>query len=186
MIIQIIYSVFLGAWRRAFGCDGWGLPILKNRFFLHLIGFCVTFPTLMFYGYSWIHSLLATVCLFGLYWAIGHGPAFDMSRGGEPDKEMIKRYKKYFWNNWCEYIVPIKYWYGFGYDFLWMFFRYELPALLIGLILSNTYICFAGLTTSLIYAICWGMKDNGVLKKIGPTELAEIVAGVVTGFLLLA
>lgn len=183
-MIQILFSIFLGAWRRAFGCDGWGLPILKNRFALHIIGFVGTFLALFFIGYSWLHSILAGLILFGWYFSVGHGTAFDMSRDGYPDAKLLKRYKKYFWNSWCEYIVPINSWYGFGYDFLWMFFRYELPALALSIILCNIYIAFAGLTTAIAYAICWGMNDNGALKKMWPTQLAEIITGVVTGLLL--
>lgn len=184
MIIQILYSIFLGAWRRAFGCDGWGLPILKNRFALHVIGFLGTFLALFFCGNGWIKSCIAGGVLLGWYFSVGHGPAFDMSRDGYPDSKLLKRYKKYFWNSWCEYIVPISGWYGFGYDFLWMLFRYELPSIVLAIILSNPYVAFAGFGATLAYAICWGMKDNNLLKKIYPTQLAEIITGVITGFLL--
>lgn len=184
MIIRIIYALFLGAWRRAFGCSGWHLPILKNRFCLHLIGFTVTFLALLFCGYHWFQSIVAGLCLFGFYWALGHGPAFDMARDGEPDEKLLKRYKGYFWNKWCEFIVPKESWYKFGYDFLWMLFRYELPAILVAIILLNPFMLLAGFITTLAYAICWGLKDHDLLKKFGPTQLAEILAGISTGLLL--
>lgn len=184
ILITVLYSLFSGWWRRCFGSDGWELPVLKNRFVQHLIGSVAGLGALYFCGYSWIRCVLAVGVLQGWYWAVGHGPAFDMSRAGYPDETLLKRYKKYFWNKWCEYLVPVQSWYGFGYDFLWMLFRYGCPAFVLSIILWQPYIAFAGLTTTIIYALCWGFEDHKVLKKFGPTELAEILAGVVTGLLL--
>ena len=181
-LVRLTYPVFLGIWRRWFGG---GLDFLPdNRALKHIVGFCVGSIILWLYGYTIIQVLLAMITLQAFYWAVGHGPAFDMSRDGYPNEELIKRYKKYFWNKWCEFLVPKKYWYGFGYDFLWMLFRYGLPAGIISLILWQPYIAFGGLTTSLTYAFCWAINDNIGLKKIGPTGLAEIITGFITGLIL--
>ena len=182
-LVRLTYPIFLGIWRRWFGG---GLDFLPdNRALKHIVGFCVGSVVLWLYGYTIIQVLLAMITLQAFYWAVGHGCAFDMSRDGYPDKEMIKRYKKYFWNKWCEFLVPKKFWYWFGYDFLWMMFRYGIPAGIISLILWQPYIAFGGITTSLTYAFCWSLSDRGKLGKwFGATGLAEIITGFITGLLL--
>lgn len=183
LIKWLLYPMFLSCWRRWFGG---GFDFLsQNRFIQHCVGFIVGSCLLWLYGYSIIQVLLTMLILQGFYWAVGHGPAFDMSRQGYPDETMLKRYKRYFWNEWCEFLVPKKYWYGFGYDFFWMLFRYSIPAVLMSLVLWQPYIMFSGIITSFIYAICWGIHDNIGLKKIGPTGLAEFITGFVTGLLLM-
>lgn len=184
ILIILFYPLFLGIWRRAFGCDCWNIPVLKNRFVLHIIGFLVAVGACYGLGYHWIQCLLLGGVLQGLYWALGHGPAYDMSRGGYPDAEMIKRYEKFFWDKWCKFLVPKYSWYGFGYDFLWMMFRYGLPACLMAIVLLNPYVAGCGIATTLIYAICWSLQDKGKLHHLFATELAEILAGVCTGILI--
>lgn len=184
MTLSIIYGLFLGLWRRAFGNDGFGIPILRNRAVLHIIGFTACFMVLWYKGSGWITACLCAGILQGLYWAPGHGPAFDLSRGGQPDEKMIKRYKKAFWNKWCEWLVPESAWYGFGYDFLWLAFRYELPALLLAIIARSYPVAFAGGCVALAYAIGWALFDKGKLKRLSGTELAEYVSGFITGFML--
>lgn len=185
LFIKIGFCIWLSIWRRAFGCDCWNIPVLKNRFVLHIIGGAVAFVVCLALGYTWWQGIAFASILQGLYWALGHGPAYDMSRGGKkPDEKMLKRYKQFFWNKWCEFLVPKDSWYGFGYDFLWMMFRYGLPACLMGIVLLNPFIAFCGLTTTIIYAICWSLYDKKKLKHLFATELAEIITGFVTGLLI--
>ena len=95
-------------------------------------------------------------------------------------EETIKRYKKKFWNKWCEFLVPKKAWYGFFYDFLWMFFRYELPAILVAIILLNPFFLLAGLTSAMAYAFGWALSEH---KKTNPV-LSECFSGFFAGLLL--
>ena len=182
MMTTILYGLFLGFWRRWFGGGLDRLP--DNRFVQHIIGFTACFLVLWYKGSGWVLSLICAVVLQGLYWAPSHGPAFDLSRGGQPDEKMIERYKKVFWNKWCEFLVPKSSWYGFGYDFLWLMFRYELPALLISALIFNLTFAFAGYTTAIIYAVCWALFDKNKLKHLSGTELAEYISGFLTGVLL--
>jgi len=182
--MTILYAIFLSVWRRWFG-GGWKDKLPTNRFLQHLIGGSVAFSVLYLSGYNWWQSLLACVVLQALFWSIGHGAAFDMSRGGYPDEKTIKRYKEYFWNKWCEFLVPQQYWYGFGYDFLWMMFRYGLPAILISVILLNVWFSFSALTVPMIYAISWSLSDRGKLKRLTAVALSEFIVGFTTGILLL-
>ena len=80
--------------------------------------------------------------------------------------------------------MPAESWYGFGYDFLWMLFRYGLPACLMALILLNPYVIGCGMATAMAYAVCWSLYDKGKLHSLYATELAEFVAGFLTGVLL--
>lgn len=176
-MINLFYTLFEAGWRRAFGSGNF------NRFVLHIINILATGFVLWCYDISWWQIVPATLVFEFWYFSVGHGPAFDISRDYPPSGEMIARYKKYFWNKWCEFLVPVQYWYEFGYDFLWMFFRYELPAIVISVLTLNIWFLFAGLAVTLIYSICWSFHDRGKIKH--PTEWAEIFTGLVSGFLLL-
>lgn len=179
VFLKILYPVLEGVWRWFFGCS-----IIK-RFVLHVINVIATSFVLWYCGIS-LFIVAPVVAIYeAFYWSVGHGPAFDMGRGGKPDEEMIKRYKKYFWNKWCEFIVPEEYWYTFGYDYLWMFFRYEIPAILISTLLLNFWFAFAGFAVSTIYAICWSLSDKDELHGHRATRVAEILSGFVSGLLLI-
>lgn len=177
-MIKFLYSVFEACWRRAFGSGDF------NRLILHIINVIATLFVLWYLGYSLLQNILVVSLYEAFYWSVGHGPAFDMGRGGKPDEEMIERYKKYFWNKWCEFLVPKEYWYTFGYDFLWMMFRYEIPAAIIAVILCSPFFSLAGLFVSSIYAACWTLQDREKLKRLTATEVAEIISGFITGILL--
>ena len=86
--MSLIYALFCGCWRRWFGGGFDRLP--NNRFLQHIIGFTGACVALWFCGYNWIQIVLAGLVLQGLFWAPGHGAAFDLSRGGKPDEKMIK------------------------------------------------------------------------------------------------
>ena len=185
IVIGLLYPLFLASWRRCFGSNGWDLPILKYRAVQHIIGGVVAFGVCLVLGYTWWQSLAFAGVLQGLYFSLGHGAAYDMSRGGnKPDEKTIKRYKQFFWNKWCEFLVPKDSWYGFGYDFLWMLFRYGLPALLMSVIILKPSVAMCGLSTALCYAVCWSLYDKGKLKYLYSTELAEILMGFFTGLLI--
>ena len=181
--LQCIYPVFLGAWRRWFGSDGWKYKIFNIRFLKHVVGFLACFGYVWAF-YTWWQGIVAGAVLQGLFWAVGHGPAFDSARDKNPSAETIARYKKYFWNKWCEWLVPKDGWYGYFYDFLWLFFRYELPAILIAVVLLNWWFLAAGFVVAMIYNICWALFDKKKLKSLGATEVSEILVGIATGFLL--
>ena len=183
-MLSLLFGLFEAGFRRCFGNDGWNLPIIKYRVVQHIIGFLGASIALWLCGYHWIQIIACAGVLQGLYWAPGHGASFDLSRGGYPDEKMIKRYKKAFWNKWCEWLVPESAWYGFGYDFLWLAFRYELPALLLAIISRSYPVAFSGVFVALAYAIGWALFDNGKLKRLSGTELAEYASGFITGFLL--
>ena len=184
-MLEIVSGCFFSVWRRMFGSDGWNIPVLSNRFVEHVIGFLGASCFLLLKEYHWAQSLCASLALQALYWAPGHGPAFDMSRDGSPDKKMLERYDNYFWNKWCEFLVPKTNWYQFGYDFVWMLFRYGLPAALVSIILLSPYFAFAGVLTCLVYSICWSFKDCGIIKN-SPTAIAEYIVGFISGFLIVS
>ena len=181
MIIRILYSLYLGFFRRWFG--GGFDKLWDNRAFQNCLNVIVTSIVLYLTGKNIYVAILGGLALQFLYFCSAHGPAFDVARDYPPSEEKIKRYKKYFWNKWCEFLVPKQSWYRFGYDFLWMFFRYELPSILISILLWNIWFSFAGLAVTLIYSICWSFYDRG--KTNHPTARAEVFVGFITGLLLL-
>ena len=184
-MIALLTGVFMSFWRRMFGSDGWNKPVIKNRFVQHVIGFVCVVIALIVSDYHWAQASCAALVLQFLFWAPSHGPAFDMSRDGSPDKKMLERYDNYFWNSLCEFLVPKTEWYNFGYDFLWMLFRYGLPSAVVSIILLSPYFAFSGVLTAFVYAICWSLKDIGIIKK-SPTAVAEWIVGFIVGFLIVS
>lgn len=174
-----LFGIFESLWRSAFGSGNF------NRTILHIINIAVTIFCFWFVGISWMRILFAVPAFEFLFWSLGHGAAFDIGRSGYPDEETIKRYDKFFWDKWCKIIVPKQNWYGFWYDYLWMCFRYMLPALLVSIIIGNVYFGYSGFLIATIYALCWNLYDIGKLKKMSPTELAEYLSGFISGFLIL-
>ncbi len=181
MFYQLILCIWTAIWRRLFGSD-FKIPLIGSRAFQHGMNFAVMVFAFWMMQYEWCRVISTPIVVEFYYWAVGHGPAFDMGRAGKPDDALIARYKKYFWNSWCEFLVPEAYWYGFGYDLLWMEFRYALPAILASIVLGNLYFVFAGLSVPLIYAACWALYDRKKIKH--PTELAEVLSGFVSGLFL--
>ena len=175
--MSILFGIFEGIWRRFFGSGNF------NRAILHIINILTTSLYLWYIDIHWIRIIVIVPIFEFIFWSLGHGGAFDIGRSGYPDDETIKRYERFFWDKWCKFIVPEESWYGMWYDFLWMTFRYGLPALLISLIMGSWLFGYTGFGVATIYAICWNLHDKG--KTTRPTEWAELFSGLITGFLLI-
>lgn len=215
VIMKSLFCLFESFWRRWFGggFDSKKYPILNERYIQHICGALVMFLSLFLFCdfdkmkfLNWLipnfvenhfqfwATIYITIIIEGLYWSRSHGPAFDMSRGGKPGKKMIERYKKEWWNKICEFFVPENQWYGFGYDLLWMGFRYTCPLVLLTPIFGWN-ILMLGVLVTLIYGFCWSFYEkcpkifeNKYLNKLyieGPTELAEYIVGFVSGYFLM-
>lgn len=182
-IIGIIYAIYESFWRRWKGTGGNG-KWYYNKLLKMFINLFMTFGLLLYLKNGWIIPLIATLVYQFLYWTQAIGPARDIGRQGKPDDDTLRRYKEKFWNKWCEWLVPKSAWYGYFYDFLWFFFRYEIPSILISIILLNPLFLLAGLFASLSYVFGWSMEEHGKLKKICGTELAEYLNGFFAGLLL--
>ena len=62
-----------------------------------------------------------------------------------------------------------------------MFFRYELPAILVAIILLNPFFLLAGLTSAMSYAFAWALHDNKGKNPI----ISEYMSGFFAGLLLI-
>lgn len=174
--MSILFAIFEGIWRRAFGSGNF------NRAILHIINVVATIFVLSYIGISWWRVVVVAPVFEFLFWSLGHGGAFDIGRSGYPDEETIKRYERFFWDKWCKFLVPKDCWYLYWYDYLWMMFRYGLPAILVSFFLSSWLFGYCGFGVATTYAICWSLYDKGKTKY--PTELAEIISGLIVGFLV--
>lgn len=175
-MVRILFAIFESGWRRVFGSGNY------NRVILHIINVLATSLYLWDKDIPLIKVAFVVPVFEFFYWSVGHGSAFDIGRDYPPSEKTITRYKKYFWNKWCEFLVPKKLWYGFGYDFLWMMFRYGIPAVVVAIILENFWFSFSGIIVAFTYAVCWSLYDMGKIKS--PTALAEYVAGFFSGLLI--
>lgn len=177
-MIQLLYCIFLGFWRRLFG-GGFKYPVIKYRLVQHIIGFLAAVGICWYNGYHWIQCLLFAGVLQGLYWARSHGCCFDFGRGQPPD---IKRYDQLWYWKYVRKLIPEKEWYGEQCDFILMAVRYTLPAILCGAILLNVPMIFMGVVLSCVYALMWDMHDWWGLK--GPTSTSEYIVGFTTGLFI--
>ena len=176
--MTLLYDLFEAIWRRCFGNDGWGIPVLRNRSIQHIIGFLGASITLWVCGYHWIQIIACAGVLQGLYWAKSHGICFDYGKG-EVD---LNRYEKMLSWRLIRKYIPEKYWYEYASDFILMATRYTLPAILMAVILLKPQIALLGLIVGGTYAFFWALYDVGLTKR--PTELAECVVGFLTGLFL--
>lgn len=178
-MMKLLYTIFMGAWRRAFGSDGWDLPILKNRFVLHVLGFLATFSLCMFSkGFNWYTSTWIAVWI-QIFWALGHGSCYDCGKGGKPDAKMLKRYEKMVGYKLVCKIFPEDKWYTFGFDFILLAIRYTYPIIPICL-MFNPALLTIGLVISALYGMyryCDFMRNHKWLD-------VEIWAGLVTGLFI--
>lgn len=176
-MLQLIYPVFLGAWRRWFGG---GLPKLPdNRLLEHVIGF-IGFVSVMLLEHVniWI-ALICGAIFQGLFWARGHGAFFDFGHG-EVDES---RYEEVWYWKYVKEYIPEDMLYTYPCDYLLMTIRYTLPAIPLAILLLNPLMLMAGIVTAGVYALCWTFYDLKLTKV--PTEIAEVVTGVIIGLMLL-
>lgn len=131
-------------------------------------------------------TAIAVTIVEGLHWSLGHGPYFDLGRGGIPDEKMKKRYNKMFYHYILDWCFPEEEKYGTFYDFCGMLLRYTWPLLLLWVVPSyNLSVSVLGELIAVAYAVCWVAKDKKLLKKLGATELGEYIAGGLTGLFLM-
>lgn len=178
MALIFCFAIYQGLFRRLFGSDC-SVPLVGNRFFQHIFNFVVCCTTLYCFGVVWWQSVPAITIYEFIYWARSHGFCYDFGHGQPPD---VKRYEQIWWWKFVKKIMPESVWYSFTCDFICMVIRYSLPAILIGVILWNIPAMFMGLILSCGYAFMWLLYDWGFVKN--PTEIAELIAGFVSGLLL--
>ena len=173
----LIYGFFEGAWRSCFGCDGWGLPILKYRFVQHIINFLAVFFALKFADYSYIQCILFGVVLQGLMWSRSHGDYFSIFSTA-PDEGRIK------WIDWVlKKIYGVGGYYNFKGNFTGMLLRYTAPAILLSIIVLSPYFWICGLLVPVIYTVCWWLYDRGVYK-LPAYHVAEAIMGFEVGLFI--
>lgn len=176
--MPLLYALYEGWWRRFKGTASTG-KWYTSKWFKTILNIAITLGVLVC-SHHWLQAIIGTLAFQFLFWTQAIGGALDIGRDYPPSKETIKRYKKKFWNKWCEFLVPKQAWYGYFYDFLWMFFRYELPAILVAIVLCNPYFFLAGLTSAMSYAFAWALHDNKGKNPI----IAEYLSGFFAGLLL--
>ena len=136
--------------------------------------------------------IMASVFQFQ-FWSRGHGPAFDMGRGGlDISEELYDRYHREVWSKLPDKVIPEEHWHGFFYDFVWMWSRYTYGALFMVPFFWSFYICWLGLIITAVYALSWTIneKDNWLFKYFphdyvaSGTNLGEVLGGFLTGVFL--
>lgn len=182
VFLSLIYGLLGGVWRRGFGCDFWNIPVLKIRAVQHALAAGTLFALFYFFkNMSFFVSLYTIVVIQGVFWAGGHGAAFDMSRGGLPDDTLMRRYNAVWFAPVVNFLVPKAMWYGFGYDMLWMALRYTWPCVLL-IPVFGLSVMLLGIAAALIYAVCWSLSECRELPyKLQPTQAAECIVGALVG-----
>lgn len=177
--MKYIYPFFMALWRDLFGKGGYDLPVLKNRFVEHILGFLATF-SFCFFGKDIVWYWSAWIAVWvQIYWALGHGACYDLGTSGKPDEKMIERYQKMVGYKLVCKIFPENRWYGFGFDFVLLTIRYTYPLIPI-CFWFNPCLLTLGLIVSALYAIyryCAFVREHRLLD-------VEIWAGFFVGLFI--
>lgn len=169
-VINCLFVVFESVWRRAFGDDGFNLPILKHRITLHLLNVAALFGYLFYMKNFNIYSCVYCVTVIQwLFYTRTFYAGFDMGHSYPPTDAEIKAYG--IIGRILEKIFPQNKWYKRGFDFTYMTIRYTYPLALI-VYWFNPLILLVGLIVACGYAIGWHFKPFGMV-----TELGEFVMG---------
>nr|DAM08009.1 MAG TPA: hypothetical protein [Caudoviricetes sp.] len=190
-MLTIINGLWWALLRRWFGGMLENYPILKNRgiqttvMMLSMLPFFVDGNSNFM---CWVAGLSIISWLQFVEISSGHGPIFDVSRGGNtPSEESVARYHKMWGFKILCRIFPESARYGFLFDFILLTIRYTLPMLPLAFI-SWGYVLI-GLAVAPVYAFCWTLFERDSLLVCdlpeslnGPTKLAEAIWGFIFGF----
>lgn len=189
-MLTIINGLWWALLRRWFGGMLENYPILKNRgiqttvMMLSMLPFFVDGNSNFM---CWVAGLSIISWLQFVEISSGHGPIFDVSRGGNtPSEESVARYHKMWGFKILCRIFPESARYGFLFDFILLTIRYTLPMLPLAFI-SWGYVLI-GLAVAPVYAFCWTLFERDSLLVCdlpeslnGPTKLAEAIWGFIFG-----
>lgn len=139
----------------------------------------------------WVASIFGAVYFQCLFWAKGHGPAFDIGRS-KITPEMEKRYQKEWFAFIPNKLVPENHWYGFMYDCIWFWCRYSLCLIPMTLYFWSADVLVFGVLAVIVYGTCWTLyeREKWIFDKIpynlvdGATALAELIFGFTVGVCL--
>jgi hypothetical protein len=189
MLIQtFLYSIWGAFLRRWFGGALEKYKILKNRG-VQTVFMVLTFLSIYLTDYkdwrNWVYAISISCWLQFIYWSIGHGPGYDIGRGGQPSEDTIKRYKKYYLNVIPDWFAARGFfsYYDDKYDFTWMFVRYTFP--MIPMAFINWHYLLIGMAIAPIYRFCWLWYESTVWLfteewRSKATHEAEIICGALT------
>lgn len=153
-MIETVFKCFFPFWeslfRRLFGSDGFQIPVIKYRVVQHILNILMMGYLLFVMQYHWAQIIVAVSIVEFWFWSKGHGAFFDFGTG-TADTE--------------------------AYDDYW-YYPYELPAIVISVILLNPYFLLAGFCVS----ATWTGYKKGLTTV--PTEVAEWGVGFIIGLLL--
>ena len=164
-MLTIINGLWWALLRRWFGGMLENYPILKNRgiqttvMMLSMLPFFVDGNSNFM---CWVAGLSIISWLQFVEISSGHGPIFDVSRGGNtPSEESVARYHKMWGFKILCRIFPESARYGFLFDFILLTIRYTLPMLPLAFI-SWGYVLI-GLAVAPVYAFCWTLFERDSL-----------------------
>lgn len=177
--MKVLYVLFMAWWRDCFGKDGYHLPVLHNRVFQHILAAFATFSLCYWCNnFKWYWAIWIAVWV-QVEWALGHGPCFDVGKGGKPDEKMLKRYEKMVGYKLLCKILPESQWYSPCFDFMLLAIRYTYPLLSI-IFLFNPVLITLGLLISGLYGI---YRYCDFLQKYRLLDV-EIWVGAVLGLFI--
>ena len=173
-VINCLFVVFESVWRRAFGDDGFNLPILKHRITLHLLNIAALFSYLYF-----IRNFNIYVCAYcviviqWLFYTRTFYAGFDMGHSYPPTDAEIAAYGKI--GDLLKKIFPADKWYKCGFDFAFMTIRYTYPLILI-LFWFSPLILTIGFFVACAYLIGWRYKPFGLVTELGEFYMGAALA----------
>lgn len=165
LLIKILFVPFESIWRRAFGDDGFGLPILKHRIVLHIINVAALFSYMFFVkGFNPYVAVYCALALQICFYTLSFYSGFDMGHSYPPSQKEIDDYGLI--GKILDKIFPQDKWYKYQYDFCFMWIRYTYPLLLV-VYWFNPLFLLVGLVVASGYALGWHYKPWGLTTEFG-------------------
>ena len=173
-MFNVCFVAFESIWRRAFGDDGFGLPILKHRIVLHILNVIVLFAFLVgIKGFGYYEAGYCVIVIEGLFYSSTFYAGFDLGHSYPPSPEEIKAYG--IIGRILEKIFPKDKWYKKGFDFCFMTIRYTYPIVMI-VYWFKLWILIIGLLVACSYAIGWRFKPFGLVTEFGEYCMGALLA----------
>ncbi len=173
-IFNLAFVIFESVWRRAFGDDGFGLPILEHRFVLHLHNIVILFCYL--YSQRHFNIYVCAYCVAVIQWLFytrTFYAGFDMGHSYPPTDAEIAAYGRI--GDWLKKIFPSSMWYRFGFDFCFMAIRYTYPLALV-VYWFNPLLLAVGLLVAVSYAVGWKYKPFRLVTEFGEYCMGALLA----------
>ncbi len=173
-IFNLAFVVFESAWRRAFGDDGFGLPLLKHRVVLHALNLVVLGEYLLrVKGLGLPSAIYCAAVIEVLFYSRTFWAGFDLGHSYPPTDAEKDAYGVI--GKLLRRVFPERLWYRFAFDFAFMTVRYTYPLVMI-VYFFNPLLLLVGPMVAAAYAAGWRFRPCGLVTELGEYCMGAFLA----------